>query len=126
MKNLEQTITVSCYLFILRDDKPGYFSVANEFTLCLPRSTVSVQIESDNGNENCEDRPTGSNPNITVDNEKLNFGFFSFPITIKPMYTIEKWRHPRTRGGSLAIFLLLKRRNSGMHYSASVSSQARF
>ena len=33
--------------------------------------------------------------------------FFSSPLLVKPMWTMAKWRRPRTRDGRLAVFIVL-------------------
>ncbi len=44
---------------------------------------------------------------------------FMSPLIVKPLYTLAQWRHPKTRGGRLALFIVLPTgcldRENGIH-----------
>ena len=76
-------------------------------TWCQPKSSQchASEIDEDVASERgvSEDREVGNESS----NEKQELSFFSSPLLLKPMWTMAKWRHPRTRDGRLAVFIVL-------------------
>ena len=73
---------------------------------CDPKLSNGLETESEDDARSAADVETVMAIS-EVENEKSRMEFFSSPSVLKPMYTMNRWRHPRTRDGRLAIFLVL-------------------
>lgn len=72
--------------------------------MCQPKSTFSLQTESEGEIENGDIR--ANRPAVGDETEGENLAFLSSPLTVKSINSIAKRRHARTRDGRFANFLV--------------------
>lgn len=84
------------------------FPIAKEVQLCQPKGLLGCTAgDTDDDNESdIGDLSSGRGTRPTND-EKDELSFFSNPLTVKPMYAMTTWRHPKTRDGRLAVLIVL-------------------
>ena len=86
---------------------------------CDPKLSNGLETESEDNARSAADVGTAM-AFSEVENEKSRMEFFSSPLILKPMYTMIKWRHPRTRDRHLAIFLVLPTGTVGLENGVQV------
>ena len=75
---------------------------------CQPKATGCILSESeDEIRSDIGDGSVTQGNHAVVKEVRSDFQFYSSPLIMKPMYTMARWRHPRTRDRRLAIFTVL-------------------
>ena len=72
--------------------------------------TINICNDSDGEEGSDNGVPNTSSGVEGGDCTKEAISLFTSPSAVKPMYSTAEWRHPRTRDGRLAVFIVLPTR----------------
>ena len=96
---------VSCYssfLYILLT----FYLADGDTARCQPRSSIAPSDNLDRDSDIEIENLIENNGSDTAKTTN-NLDNLSSPLNIKPLYTLSRWRHPKTRDGRLAVFIVL-------------------